>query len=373
MKDKIIKWAGMKTRRQSSWACLDYLTGRQAPPEEGAVFVYRPTALRRYYYGVVVSVQRYGLTPNNKLHLQFFDYSTKSINRQPDLSKAPLLFPPIMVCDMRGAELSERFRSSDLFKPGWSDHCFNIVGKTDLDTLESVRRAMFVDLTGLLYNDADEAVEYDQLLLPDAYSYLGEHQPCNQKEVEDFICCSLCLPLGRNYTIGETPLWYIDSFKEKLSEVSEQQQQAAAVSSGKWIPLQTSYDSAAVTLTLNEEQEMNDWVRYIKQSGSEHFAVIQYSVKPAAGESAILFKNEAVLSEQYRESTHWQRMFRLYVYFVAEGIRSFADFRFEEDKTAIGGIQITLLNLEFHEADSRSMDYKIAGSMLMRNCFPKSR
>lgn len=369
MYDKIIKWAGIKPRRESSWACLDLLTARPALLEKGAVFVYRPTTLCQYYYGVIVGVHRYRFTLHNKLHLQFFDYSTKTIHRQPDLSKAPLLFPPIVVNDMREEKQLKFQQSSDLFRSGWSDDCFEIVGKTDLNSLESVRRAMFVDLSGLLYNDAGEAVEYDQLHQQDAYSFLGKHGPCNQKNVEDFICHALHLPLGRDYSIGDTPLWYIDSFKEKLSEVSERRQKSVEVSSGKLIPLQTSYHSAAVTRTLNEEQKKIDWVRYVRQSGSEHFAIIQYSIEPASGETAILFKNEAVISASYRESTHWQRMFQLYVYFTAEGICDSADYRFKEDGIAIGGIQITLLQLEFHESDSRYMDYKIAGSMLLKNCF----
>lgn len=370
---KLFEWQEWSVEEimEKAWKCFDNLGYKKGCIKKGDVFVYRPSVLKRYYYGIVVDIHEEHVLSSyfyKLLHLQFFDYSTVKIEESPKLSKTSLLFPPILI---RCTDKTDAKRN--IMESPWPEEYFQIVGNTNLCSLESVKRAMFVDLSGWLYTDAGEAVGYEQTEASDAYCYMGEFSAGSEKKLEDFICYALNLPLNRKYTIGETPLWYIDSFKDRLSEFLERQEKASALCTRDNIPLQVPYKSDSITQTLTQERAETNWVEYVRQCGPAHYAVIQFHIEPINSEHAILFKNEAIIDVAYKGNRHLERMFQTFVFLICEGIQAVADIQYRERGIAIGGIQISLLQLKFHESDSGFTDFKIVGSMLLLKYFPNTK
>ncbi|GEM_PF-4270153 len=336
---------------------LDYLEHDNKEPQAGDIFVYCPRKLQKYYYGVVVSNEAvHEIMPSErKLHLHFFNYCTEAIEDSPDLSTAPLLFPPILVRHTTKYNITYDFEKS-----AWLSHYFCIIGNIDLKKLPSVKQAMFVDGNGWLYDANGKAIAFERMDEPDAYTVLGHYYQERAETLEKWLVSSLDLADDES-----KPMVSLDYYKKQLNEMRSRLKMADLLCSGECVEMQTLYSGKAVIPYLLPVSTEPEWKRYIKQGGSEHYAVIQFQIKQRIGSSGLFFRNLALPEDRIKGNRHAERMFRVFVLMVYEGIQAFVDTQYKENGIAFGGIEICLFQLNLHEADSRLMDFKIVGHMIL--------
>jgi len=95
---------------------------------------------------------------------------------------------------------------------------------------------------------------------------------------------------------------------------------------------------------------------YKKQTGGHgHFAVVQLRVEPLGRGEGVVFENEAPPSEFPRDFVRPAEL----------GVRDALEKGFIAGYP-VADVRVTLLGGKFHEVDSASMDFQIAGSMAVR-------
>lgn len=95
---------------------------------------------------------------NRRLHLHFYNYYTEEIGNKFNLTLATLLFLSILVQATMRQEVIY-----DSQKSAWLTGYFRVIGSVNLAELPAVKRAMFVDSSGWLYNEIGDAIEYERL------------------------------------------------------------------------------------------------------------------------------------------------------------------------------------------------------------------
>lgn len=86
--------------------------------------------------------------------------------------------------------------------------------------------------------------------------------------------------------------------------------------------------------------------RYIRQGGSEHYAVVDFVIEPCQGH--IGFKNEALIQDDLKGNKEWQ---------------------YHKRNLAIGNFKFKLKSITIHHGDSKVMDFKIATYIGLREIF----
>ncbi|MFF2483797.1 hypothetical protein [Paenibacillus sp. NPDC058071] len=118
-----------------------------------------------------------------------------------------------------------------------------------------------------------------------------------------------------------------------------------------------------VSITAKVEKQ----ARFIRQSGSEHYALIEFVIEPCQGH--IGFNNEAIIQEDLRGNKEWEQRFPLLICRIYDSLKQFIHNQYDEKNQAVGNFIFTLTSLDINPFDSRIMDYGIATHIGLREIF----
>lgn len=128
------------------------------------------------------------------------------------------------------------------------------------------------------------------------------------------------------------------------------------------------YDVDKVSI-ISVAERVEKQARYIKQSGAEHFAIIDFVIEPCQGH--IGFKNEALIQDDLRGNKEWEQPFPILICYIYDGLKHFIQYQYNERNLAIGNFMFKILSLKIQPGDSRLMDFKIATHIGLREIFQK--
>jgi hypothetical protein len=131
-----------------------------------------------------------------------------------------------------------------------------------------------------------------------------------------------------------------------------------------WIT--TPYEEDKVSIVSVTERIQKE-ARYIRQCGSEHYAIINFVMEPCQGH--ICFDNEALIQEDLRGNKEWGRLFPIIICNIYDALKDFIKYQYTERNVAIGHFKFKLVSLEIRPGDSRLMDFKIATHIGLREIF----
>ncbi|KQO18463.1 hypothetical protein [Paenibacillus sp. Leaf72] len=126
------------------------------------------------------------------------------------------------------------------------------------------------------------------------------------------------------------------------------------------------YDVEKVSI-ISVVERIEKQTRYIRQAGSEHFAIIDFVIEPCQGH--IGFINEALIQDDLRGNKEWEQMFPMIICYIFDAVKSFIQFQYNERKLAIGHFKFKLMSLRIHPGDSKLMDFAIATHIGLREIF----
>ncbi|WP_379358271.1 MULTISPECIES: hypothetical protein [unclassified Paenibacillus] len=132
-----------------------------------------------------------------------------------------------------------------------------------------------------------------------------------------------------------------------------------------WIQPPYEWDKVSI---ISVEKRVEKQARYVRQNGSEHFAIIDFIIEPYEG-SSICFENEALIQDDLKGNKEWERLFPILVINIYEGLNMFIENQYNEKNRAIGNFKFKLVSLAIHPLDSKFMDFKIATYIGLRDIF----
>jgi len=103
-----------------------------------------------------------------------------------------------------------------------------------------------------------------------------------------------------------------------------------------WINPPYERDQVSV-ISIAERVEKQ--ARFIRQSGSEHFAIINFVIEPYQGH--IGFKNEALIQDDLKANKEWEQLFPILICSIYDGLKKFIQYQNNEKNLAIGNFMFT--------------------------------
>lgn len=131
-----------------------------------------------------------------------------------------------------------------------------------------------------------------------------------------------------------------------------------------WIHPPYEVDKVSI---ISVAERVEKQARYVRQSGAEHFAIINFVIEPCQGH--IGFKNEALIQEDLRENKEWEQRFPILICHIYDALKRFLQYQYNERNLAIGNFMFKLMGLIIHPRDSKSMDFGIATHIGLREIF----
>ncbi|KZE48836.1 hypothetical protein AV540_16375 [Brevibacillus parabrevis] len=131
-----------------------------------------------------------------------------------------------------------------------------------------------------------------------------------------------------------------------------------------WITPPYEVDKVSIN-TVTERVEKQ--ARYIRQSGSEHYAIVDFVIEPCQGH--IGFKNEALIQDDLKGNKEWEQLFPILICCIYDALKDFIQYQYHERNLAIGNFKFKLISLKIQPGDSRVMDFKIATYIGLREIF----
>ncbi|ATF11602.1 hypothetical protein A616_06275 [Brevibacillus brevis X23] len=133
-----------------------------------------------------------------------------------------------------------------------------------------------------------------------------------------------------------------------------------------WIKPPYEVDKVSI---INVMELVEKQARYIRQAGSEHYAIVDFVIEPCQGH--IGFKNEALIQDDLKGNTEWEQQFPILICCIYDALKEFIHYQYHERNLAIGNFTFKLMSLEIRPGDSRVMDFKIATYIALREIFEK--
>ncbi|WP_088835303.1 hypothetical protein [Paenibacillus tyrfis] len=131
-----------------------------------------------------------------------------------------------------------------------------------------------------------------------------------------------------------------------------------------WIDPPYEVDKVSI---ISVAERVEKQARYIRQSGAEHFAIIDFVIEPCQG--LIGFKNEALIQDDLRGNKKWEQLFPMLICCIYDGLNHFIQYQYNERNLAIGNFIFKIMSLKIQSGDSKLMDFKIATHIGLREIF----
>lgn len=131
-----------------------------------------------------------------------------------------------------------------------------------------------------------------------------------------------------------------------------------------WIDPPYEVDKVSI---ISVAERVEKQARYVRQSGAEHFAIINFVIEPCQGH--IGFKNEALIQGDLRENKEWEQQFPILICYIYDALKRFLQYQYNERNLAFGNFMFKLMSLEILPGDSKLMDFGIATHIGLREIF----